>query len=511
LPARTNVPVKSQAIEVKGESMLRSQRALAAAVLSAVVFTACGHGGGGTAGPAPLAVDVTKAQRQNIATYLSLDGQITPLQQSTLTTPQSGNVTAVYSNEGQRVTAGQLLAKLDDSTLRAQLAQQIALESQATAQLGTQTLQGNITPSQASSTVATAAQALATAKNNLSTAQEAFINAKLVYDSNETLYKQGYVSKTAEEAARAAYVQAQQTVNSSRAAEQQALVALENAKAQGTNAVPIQDQAIAAARATLKSAQAQVKLLTTQIAQTSLIAPFDGVITQRLLDPGAFSGPNQPILQISQIAHVYVNVNVPDNDLAFVRKATPVTFTSSSVPGRTFSGAVYDVNATPTSGTLSYRARVIMPNPDNALRGGMLVSVSVRKAFSPNATVVPISAIVQGPNGAAVYTVVAPPAPASGAPAGGAPAGGPPPAAGGKPGGAPAGGPTFALAKLVPVQLGLQTDTEAQVSSPQITAGTPVITTRPDALQDKSLVACSPNGPAGGAPRGTQGPQADAP
>ncbi len=80
-----------------------------------------------------------------------------------------------------------------------------------------------------------------------------------------------------------------------------------------------------------------------------------------------------------------------------MRKGTPVTFTSSSVPGRVFSGNVYDINATPTTGTLSYRARVVMPNPDDALRGGMLVSVSVRKAFSPNAIVVPLAAVVQGP------------------------------------------------------------------------------------------------------------------
>jgi RND family efflux transporter MFP subunit len=468
--------------------MLRSQRAVAAAVFSAGGFTACGPGNGAPQGPPPLAVDVTTAQRQNIATYLSLDGQITPLQQSTLSTPQSGTVTAVYANEGQRVSSGELLAKLDDSTLRAQLAQQVALAAQAQAQLSGQTLQGNITPSQAQSTVATAAQQLATAKNNLSTARAALVNAKLVYDGDVTLYKSGYVAQTALEAARAAYVQAQQTVYSSEAAQQQAVVALENAKAQGTNAVPIQDQQIAGARATLKSAQAQVKLLQAQIVQTSLIAPFDGVITQRVLDPGGFAGPNQPILQISQVAHVYVNVNVPDSELGYVHKATPVTFTSTSVPGRTFSGTVYDVNATPTTGTLSYRARIVMPNPDDALRGGMLVSVSVRKEFHPNAIVVPLTAVVQGASGAAVYTV----APLPKAPG-------------------PAGGPTFATAALVPVTLGLQTDTQAQVSSPRITAGTTIITTRPDSLQDKSKVAYSPNGPAGGAARGAQSPQADSP
>lgn len=485
--------------------MLRSQRAFAAALLAAVTFTACAHGSAPQQAP-PLAVDVARAVRQDIATYVTLDGQITPLQQSTLSTPQSGTVVAVYANEGQRVSAGEVLAKLDDSTLRAQFAQQQALAAQAQAQLSGQTLQGNITPSQAQSTVATATQQLATAKNNLATAQAALANAKLVYDGDETLFKQGYVAQTALESARAAYVQAQQTVNSSQAAEQQAAVALQNAKAQGSNAVPIQNQQIAGARATLKSAQAQVRLLQTQIAQTSLVAPFDGVITQRLLDPGGFASPNQPIVQISQISHVYVNVNVPDSDLAYVHKATPVTFTSSSLPGRTFSGSIYDVNATPTTGTLSYRARVVMPNPDDALRGGMLVSVSVRKAYHPGAIVVPLSALVQGPNGAAVYTVQPMPAPPAGAHPAGPPAGPP----GAKPGAG--GGPTFAQAKLVPVQLGLQTDTQAQVVSPQITAGTTVITTRPDALQDKSTVAYSPGG-AGGAPQkgAAQGPLTVAP
>jgi HlyD family secretion protein len=468
--------------------MLRSQRALAAAVLSAVVLTACGHGGSAPP-PTPLAVDVTKAQRQDIATYLSLDGQITPLQQSTLSTPQSGTVTAVYANEGQRVTAGELLAKLDDSTLRAQLAQQEALASQAQAQLSGQTLQGNVTPSQAQSTVATATQQLASAKSNLATAKEALVNAKLVNDGNETLYKQGYVAQTTLTASRAAYVQAQQTVDASQAAVAQATVALANANAQGTNAVPIQNQVILGARATLKSAQAQVKLLQTQIAQSSLFAPFDGVITQRLLDPGGFASPNQPILQISQVAHVYVNINVPDSDLGYVHKGTPITFTSSSVPGRTFAGAIYDVNATPTTGTLSYRARIVMPNPDDALRGGMLVSVGVRTRYAPNALVVPITAVVQGATGAAVYTVAPMPVPPGGPPAGAKP-------------GAPAGMPMFAQAKLVPVTVGLQTDTQAQISSPQITAGTTIITTRPDSLQDKSMVAYSP----GGAPKGTQGP-----
>jgi multidrug efflux pump subunit AcrA (membrane-fusion protein) len=180
-----------------------------------------------------------------------------------------------------------------------------------------------------------------------------------------------------------------------------------------------------------------------------------------------------------------VNINVPDNDLQWVSKGTPVTFTSTSAPGRTFSGEVFDVNATPTTGTLSYRARVIKENPDRSLRGGMLVNVSVRKEFHPNVVIVPLTALVQSDTGSAVYTVVPLPPPPAGA--GGPPAGGPP--SGGKPAGPPL---TFAQAKLVPVTVGLQTDVSAEVHSPAIGPGTVVITTRPDSLQDKSTVAYTP-------------------
>ncbi len=125
--------------------MLRLPGGLAVAAVVAVAVSACGPGGGQRQGAPPLAVDVVQAQRHGIATYLSLDGQIAPLQQAVLSTQQSGTVVAVYVNEGERVSRGQVLAKLDDAVLRAQLAQQEALVAQSRAHLGSSTLQGVVT------------------------------------------------------------------------------------------------------------------------------------------------------------------------------------------------------------------------------------------------------------------------------------------------------------------------------------------------------------------------------
>lgn len=473
-----------------------SERALIAAAMLAVATSACSKSGG--AGKAafspPLPVDVAQARRGDITTYLSLDGQIAPQQESTLSTPQSGTVASVFVTEGTRVRVGQLLAKIDDSSLRAQLAAAQGQAAQAGANLQGQTLQNPITSTQVNSAVTTATQQLAAARNSLTSTQAGESNAKLVNDQNQQLLKQGYVSQTAAEQSRAQYVAAQQSTANARTQVLAAQASLATAK-QNLGQTGVQTQTVAAARGTLQAAQGQVKLLQTQIDQTNIIAPFDGVVTQRLLDPGAFAGPNAPIVRVSQVNTVYVNINVPDEDLAYIRRGTPVAFTSSSAPGRTFHGAVFDVNATPTAGTLSYRARVVQANPDETLRGGMLVTAQVQKEKHVNAILVPRTAVFASESGSNVYTVVDLPKPAAGAPAAAAPPAGPTPAPGAPP------PPVIKQAKLVAVEVGLQTDTVTEIRSTAVRPGTTIITTRPDQLHDTSPVAMTPPG----APRDKRG------
>jgi HlyD family secretion protein len=444
-------------------------RLLALAVIVGVAASGCARKA--QESPPPLAVGVTKAQQRDIATYISLDGQIVPLQQSTLSSTQSGTVAAVYANEGDRATKGELLAKLDDSQLRAQLAANEATVSQSDAHLRSSAIQAPISSQQYGSALSQAQQNLQQAQNRVSTGVAALKNAELVYKSNQQLAAQGYVAQTALEQSRASYVAAVQEVNNARQALPAAQAALNSART-NLQQTKVDQATIQANKAALEQARANVQLLQTQIAQSSIYAPFDGVVTQRLLDPGAFAGPNQPIVQVSQIDHVYINANVPDDDLAYVEPGTAATFTASSLPGRVFHGRISDVNATPTQGTLSYRARIRQPNPDGRLRGGMLVTLTVQKERHAGAVVVPRTALFETDQGANVYTV-----------------------ADGK-------------AKVIPVRVGLQTDTLAEVRSPDVKAGTVVITTRPDALQDGSVVAVGGGPPGGGQPNAPASPSA---
>jgi multidrug efflux pump subunit AcrA (membrane-fusion protein) len=99
-----------------------------------------------------------------------------------------------------------------------------------------------------------------------------------------------------------------------------------------------------------------------------------------------------------------------------------------------------------------------MANPGDILRGGMLITATIPKQSSKNAIVVPLAAIAQTAAGNVVYVV-------------------------------DGNDKTGYKAEEVPVKLGVQTDTLAEVISPKVQPGTSVITTRPDALKDQSIVA----------------------
>ena len=421
--------------------------------------------------PPPVAVQTTRAHRQTIANYENLDGAVVPFLQSSVSTQQSGTIVRVYASEGDRVRAGETLAKIDDSPLQAQLVQQRGNTAQAQAKLGQSTTQLPITNQQYASALEQAQQTLAQARQQQQTDRAALASARLVYDSNRQLVDQGYVAQTSYQAAQATYVASRQTLAIDTEKISQASAALAQARRNLLN-TPLQRQVIAENRGAVTTAAGAVQLTQTQIGQTTLAAPFDGIVTQRLLDPGAYAGPNAPLFQISQVDPVYVTFNAKDADLAFLAPGTLVSFSASAHPGRRYDAHVVSVNAVPTSGTLLYRARLVLHNPDESLRGGMLVTVRVTKALHRDALVVPRSAVLQNGNASNVFLIAAAL---------------PPP--GGSPAPQPSGSPAPRLqAVRAAVTVGLQSDSYVEISSPKIHPGTVVVASRPDTLADKTPI-----------------------
>jgi RND family efflux transporter MFP subunit len=423
-----------------------------ALALAAAIVAGCAHGGPPPGGPPPISVTTAKISRGAISTFASFDGQITPVYQTTLSTAEAGTVAAVNVTEGDFVHRGQPLASLDTAQLQATLEANEAAVRADEAQLVHSSVAAPIQAQQYSSAVATARQNLQSAVNSVRSARAALAHDELTEQADLQLLGQQYVSRQTYEQARATAVASRETLRSDLqavTAQQAALrTALTNTQQRR------EDQAtIAQDAAGLDEARANVKLLRAQIAQSSIVAPFDGQVTQRLLDPGAYAGASSGVFTLAQVSRVYVVANVPDVDLPAVSRGKAVTFTTPSVPGRTFHGRIFDINTTPTSGTLSYRVRLLQPNADLALRGGMFANVRVERAHHAGVLLAPSAAVTNGPGGPSIFIV------------------------------------TAGKAKSVPVRVGLQTDAVAEVAGDGLAPGTTVVTSQPGSLQDGAAIA----------------------
>jgi RND family efflux transporter MFP subunit len=428
------------------------------APLAALAIAACSPGSQKPKGPPPISVTTTQLKRTTIVTYATLDGQVDPFLQSNVATEQGGTILRIYANEGDRVREGQPLAKIDDAPLRATLTQQEGAKGAADAKLSEAQTQLPITTTLYESALTQAEQGLTQAQYQQISDRANVNNTKATYVGDEQLEKQGYVAETTYEQARASYVAAQQLLAADATKITQAQAAVTEAKRNLLNA-RLQAQVVNENRASVTEAQGAQQLTQTQLGETVLTSPFDGVVTSRLLDPGAYASPNQAIYQISQIDPTYVDFNLKDVDLAYVHEGTPISFATSANPGRRYDGTIATINAVPTAGTLLYRARVVMRNPDYSLRGGMLVTVRVTKETHANALVAPRDAVTQNDGKGELFTIATDDASQT------------------------------SHAKLLHVDIGAQTDTYVEIVSPDVHEGMTIVATRPDQLQDGSPVS----------------------
>ena len=147
-------------------------------------------------------------------------------------------------------------------------------------------------------------------------------------------------------------------------------------------------------RATRDSARAQVAEIQANLRDRTIRAPFAGVLGLRQVSPGALVTPGTVVASLDDIARVYVDFPVPESELAKLGTGQRLTGTASAWPGRRFDGTVTTIDARIDPTTRAVTVRGDFPNPDRALRPGMLVQVVLERPARP-ALVVPEIAIVQ--------------------------------------------------------------------------------------------------------------------
>lgn len=298
----------------------------------------------------------------------------------------------VLVDEGESVKAGQILARLDDSILQAQLAQAQAEVSQAEARLQ-ELLAGNRSEeiAQAQAQVTNAEQAILQAQSDLELVQKRV-------ERNRTLEAEGAIARdlldevlTQERISKANLEQA----NSKLQEASQKLAQLKSGA---------RSEVISQAKAQLAKAQGQVQLVEAQLKDTQVIAPVNGIIADKKALVGDITSPSKDLFEIIADGRLELRLKVPETQLLQVRPGQKVVVTSDVDRNLKLQGRVREIEPIIDQQSRQGIVKVdISANPN--LKPGMFLRGEITTAAGLGLTVPADSLLPQSDGTAIVYMV----------------------------------------------------------------------------------------------------------
>jgi RND family efflux transporter MFP subunit len=280
---------------------------------------------------------VVVAEQLQVAAVVRATGALHAHESATLSAQVMGRVTRVLVQAGDIVRAGQTLVVLDDATVRAGA-------------------------DQAEAAVKAAEQQQAAAQSQADLAA-----------STLARYRQLEAQKS---------VSPQEMDEVARRAEAAALQA-------------------AAARAQVAAIRAQHAGASAMLSYTRIVAPFAGIITARMIDPGAMAAPGVPLLQVDSAGLLELQATVAESALASLHKGSKIAVTVDSLGADSLQGVVTEIVPAADAMTHSFQVKIALP-ASKQLRAGLSASAAI-PAGVKQAVLAPRSAIVMRGSLACVY------------------------------------------------------------------------------------------------------------
>jgi HlyD family secretion protein len=329
--------------------------------------------------------------------------------EATVSAKTAGRVREIRFREGDSVRAGDVIAILDDDQVRAREDAAKSAVQQAEARVRSSQQQISVLQAQEQSSsisidqskidsqgrVSQALAQVAAAKAALASARAANNQAKYDYENQSHLAKSGDLSerqamlaKSNLDATTAAVNAAEEQVKAARGAYNAQLAALKTPAILTSQTLSIQEQInkaqseITGAMADAEQFRAQLREAEANRADLQIVAPFDGTITVRSVEPGEVINPGTAIVTLVNLQELYLRVFVPIADIDRVRVGQPARIYLDSQPDRAIEATVsrIDPDAAFTPENTYYRedrvlqvvgVKLAIKNSDGAAKPGV--------------------------------------------------------------------------------------------------------------------------------------------
>jgi HlyD family secretion protein len=331
--------------------------------------------------PEPVVnVQVAPVRQGSIATVISAEVVLFPLQQAAITPKISAPVKRFYVNRGSKVRAGQLLATLENRDLSAARVENKGTLAQAEA-------------SYAATTAAGVPEEMRKAELDVESTKQAFEAEEKLFDSRQDLYQQGALPRKDLDQARVSLAQAKSQYEIAQ---------------QHWNALQAvgKEQELKSASGQLEAARGKYLGSQAQLSYSQIRSPINGVVAERASYPGEMAAAGTPLLVVMDTSAIIAKAHIPQQDAALLKVGDSAQLAAPGIdepiPAKiTVVSPATDTNST----TVEIWAQAW--NGKNQLRPGTTAQLSITTQTIEDALIVPTSAIVKQPEGEGVAVMIA--------------------------------------------------------------------------------------------------------
>jgi multidrug efflux pump subunit AcrA (membrane-fusion protein) len=344
-------------------------RFLPAVLLAALAATTATCGGAprtveAQAKPEPLAIEAAKVEQRRIERYLRVTGSLVANEQAEVSAESAGRVVATPVERGTHVAEGTVLARISGEETSAQLREAEANAAQIEARLGLAGRQA-FDPMRVPEVM--------NAKASLDWAEAEFARIKSLLDQKVVSQSEYDQRRTQVDAARQQYQIAQ------------------NAAQQSYRS--------------LEAARARIMLARKAQSDTTIRAPFSGLVAERLVSVGDFVTRGAHVATVVRVDPMRVELTVPEQAISLVKPGQPVRLTVDAYPGQTFTANVRFISPALRADQRALTVEAIAANSDGRLKPGLFATASILQPASAPALLVPATAVETISGTSRVYVV----------------------------------------------------------------------------------------------------------
>lgn len=342
-------------------------------LISVLAFLGCSQHE--DAPPKPVvAVKVAQAELADVKITVSGPAFLFGREQANLSARITAPIKRLLVRKGDRVTAGQVLAELDNRDLLAQRDEAAAAVTDAEANL--QRVMAGTLPTD-----------IERARGQLAAAEAALRQAEKFYERRRHLYEQGAIPQRD-------LVLTETELAQAKANHQVAQKSLDFLLNQS------RDKEILMAKSKVEQARARLALIKAQLEFTEVRSPSAGTVTEQFMYPGDMAKPDSPIFTVMDLGVAVARAQIPETEASAVRTGAACAFTPADNPGRVFNGRITVVNQAVDTAKRTVESWCEIQNGNHVLRAGAFGQVQIVTGTAPRSVVVPLAAVqfVEGSN-----------------------------------------------------------------------------------------------------------------